>query len=186
MKTQTFKFQLFFFGTTCSHTSNFLQHLWSMFPVFWHFGSVVQTGSGCGSSKLILRGWHWLWNICCGWWWPHSWTVAAKSTLRSPPQKPNSGPTQGLPWPLLARAFYLWPPEGQRVIEERTLSLAVYVCCTFLVMGCGGSRAEGRGGPGNTLASVLMHVWTPQRKSATERRRREMERKRHRERNLSI
>lgn len=41
------------------------------------------------------------------------------------------------------------------MLEEMTFSLAVYVCCMFLVLRCGGSRAEGGRGPGNTLASVL-------------------------------
>lgn len=32
----------------------------------------------------------------------------------------------GPPWPLLARAFSLWPPEGQRAPDKRTLSLSAY------------------------------------------------------------
>lgn len=42
------------------------------------------------------------------------------------PPKTKHWSHQALPWPLLARAFSLWPPEGQRAPDKRTLSLSAY------------------------------------------------------------
>lgn len=52
--------------------------------------------------------------------------------------------------------------------------------------GCGGGRVEGHGGPGNTPASVWMHGQTEKVCDRKERGQSEVERKRHRERNLSF
>lgn len=42
------------------------------------------------------------------------------------PPKTKHWSHQALPWPLLARAFSLWPPEGQRAPDKRTLSLCLW------------------------------------------------------------
>lgn len=98
------------------------------------FDFFVQTSGGCPPVVCLSMssGSDWRWNICCG-------SLMASQldsgrsvyTQGSPPKKPNSSPTQGLPWPLLARAFYLWPLGGQKVQEERTPSPTLCVCCTF-------------------------------------------------------
>lgn len=105
------------------------------FQFFWHLGSVVQTGSTCGSSKLILRGWHWLWNICCGWWWPHSWTVAAKSTLGSPPPKTKQRSHPRPPVTSVSTCLLLVTPGGS---EGDRREDAFTRCVRLLYVSCDG------------------------------------------------
>lgn len=117
-----------------------LHYHWLMFDFF------VQTSGGCPPVVCLSMssGSDWRWNICCG-------SLMASQldsgrsvyTQGSPPKKPNSSPTQGLPWPLLARAFYLWPLGGHKVQEERTLSPTLCVCCTFPHDGMWGWQSRG-------------------------------------------
>lgn len=52
------------------------------------------------------------------------WVEVASLPLGIFPPKTKRWSHQALSWPLLARAFFLWPPlEGQRTPDKRTLSL---------------------------------------------------------------
>lgn len=100
---------------------------------------------------------------------------------RPSPQKPNTGPTQALPWPLLARAYPYDPWESKGTGWEDAFtpeSLSVCAVCIFWWDVGGWRVTESRGAevPGDALSSVQLHVRTP-----TERvcdRKKEMERER--------
>lgn len=97
--------------------------------------------------------------------------MAAKSTLGSPPPKNQTAVPPKASRDLCEHVPSTCDPPGGSGGDRR--EDAFTRCVRLLYASCdgmrGGSRAEGRGGPGNTLASVTMHVWTPQRKECDRR-----------------
>lgn len=119
-------------------------------------------------------GGDWLWNICRGWRWPHSWIVAAKSTLGSPPKtKYWSYPSP--PMTSVSTCLLLVTPGGSKgTRREDAFTLSPCVLCVSYdeMWGVRGDRVEGHRGPGNTLAGVWMHDQKPADKVCDRKRER--------------